>query len=113
MSYPKHNDNGVKRPRKKATEQTSQPEPVRVFLQRAPDGIVSEADNIASYGLIEIAEQLGKIHNSLKSYNVNACDGEMSFNVGLSTWNNYNPGLSLKVTPWTALRSHSSALRTP
>ena len=38
-------------------------------------------DSVAFFGLSEIAEQLGKIHNSLRSFNVNACDGEVTFNV--------------------------------
>jgi hypothetical protein len=40
-------------------------------------------DSMAYLGLSEIAEQLSHIHNSLRSYNVNACNGEMSFTVGL------------------------------
>ena len=35
--------------------------------------------------------QLGKIHHSLTSYNVNACDGEMSFHIGLYTPRNSHP----------------------
>jgi len=38
-----------------------------------------------------IEVELAKIAHSLKSYNVNACDGEMSFGVGLTTFNNFNP----------------------
>jgi len=92
MGYLKHNANGNgKQPRKKAAEQTASTEPVRVIMQRDSSEVVSEADSIGSYGLLEIAEQLSKIQNSLKSYNVNACDVEMSFSLGLSTWDNHNP----------------------
>ena len=48
-------------------------------------------DSAGYFGLSEIAEQLGKIHNSLTSYNVNACDGEMSFHIGLYTPHNSYP----------------------
>jgi len=48
-------------------------------------------DSVGYFGLSEIAEQLGKIHHSLTSYNVNACDGEMSFHIGLYTPRNSHP----------------------
>jgi len=52
---------------------------------------VSEAENIQLIGLLRIADQVVKIHTSLKSYKHNACNGEMSFHMGLSTWDNHNP----------------------
>lgn len=94
MVFIKQDDNGNKgkQPRKKAAEQTSKSEQlVRVVLNDDPNEIVKTADSVAYDGLSEIAEQLGRIQNSLKSYNVNACDGEMTFNVGLHTGQNSYP----------------------
>ena len=48
-------------------------------------------DSAGYFGLNEIAEQLGNIHNSLRSYNVNACDGELTFNVDLCSGRNNYP----------------------
>jgi hypothetical protein len=42
------------------------PEQIPLILQSDHSEIVPTTDNIGSYGLLEIAEQLGKIHNSLR-----------------------------------------------
>lgn len=74
MSYLKHNSKGGKQPKPvKKTESTPVP--------------VVNVD--VDMGGVEV--ELAKLAHSLKSYNVNACDGEMSFGVGLTTWDNCNP----------------------
>jgi hypothetical protein len=76
MTYLKHQSGGKAKRSKpaKSTEQTT-PMPV-VNVDVDMSGIEVE---------------LAKVAHSLKSYNVNACDGEMTFGVGLTTFNNHNP----------------------
>lgn len=83
-TIPKHepSKNG-KRSRVTKTDTQPTEQVVKVMLNDDPDEIVKTADSVAYDGLSEVAEQLSKIHNSLKSYNVNACDGEMTFHLVL------------------------------
>jgi hypothetical protein len=86
MTYLKHSNNSNgndKGKRSKKTAEQPAEQVVRVMLNDDPNEIVKTADSVAYDGLSEVAEQLSHIHNSLRSYNVNACDGEMTFSLVL------------------------------
>jgi hypothetical protein len=83
--YLKHKSG--KRKEKITAKKTQQPEPPPgppIVMVTGPDSFLDAAGSIQheiNYvaGLSEIATQLEAIHGSLRSYNVNACDGEMTF----------------------------------
>ncbi len=91
MSYPKHEGSKPPKKSRRSAKPTDAERPIRVMLKSDPDEIVSTTDSIGYAGLSEIAEQLSKIQNSLRSYNANACDGEMSFTIGLHMGKNQDP----------------------
>jgi hypothetical protein len=75
MTYLKHKDGKGKRPKPTKSAEPTNTAPV-VSVDADMSGIEVELANIA---------------HSLKSYNANACDGEMSLGVGLTTWDNHKP----------------------
>jgi hypothetical protein len=74
MSFPKHEDNnGGKRKKKPA-----QPQPQVQAASSQANGLDTE---LLSLSLEDLNESVGKIAHSLKSYNVNSCDGNNSLNL--------------------------------
>jgi hypothetical protein len=90
-----HNHKNVNNPQRQATPKapmsTGGPMEANLIQETLDHEQELKVDSMAYFGLSEIAEQLSHIHNSLKSYNVNACGGEMSFSVGLYTGTNQDP----------------------
>jgi hypothetical protein len=88
VNYLKHNANGnndrTEKVREKKQGQSQQRERVRALLESDADGTMT-VDSIGYSGLAEVAEQLDKIHDSLKSYTVNSSDGENSLNLFTGT----------------------------
>jgi hypothetical protein len=73
-----NNHKNVNNPQSQATQKaptsTGDPMEANLIQETLDHERELNVDSMAYFGLAEIAEQLSHIHNSLRSYNVNACD---------------------------------------
>lgn len=74
-------DNQQLQATEKALAPTDEPVEAKLMQEALDRERDLNVDSMAYFGLSEIAEQLGHIHNSLRSYTVNATDGENFLNL--------------------------------